>query len=591
MRSVLKYWILLAAMALVGSAAWAESFTATMDRDSMVLGDQAQLSLTFEGGSPRMVPAPDVPGLQFTQTGTSQSYSIVNSQMTALITINFTVTAQKSGDFTIPSLAADIGGRKYTTNPIKLTVTRANAPSTSDVNSGNEVAFMKLVLPKDHLYVGQPVVAQLQLYLRDDVQRWGNFSINSMPADGLSLGKLTDLQNQAHQTIVGNRRYTVIPLAMPLTPVQAGKLELGPVSVNIAVLLPSPNQGGDQFIRTFFNEGQQKQLTLATDPITIESLPLPDQNKPANFGGAIGNFTMTASAGPNDVIVGDPITVRARISGEGGFDTVMLPLQNAWQDFKTYPPTSKFEASDQFGFEGTKTFEQIISPENANLHEIPALSFSFFNPDDGQYHTLTQAAVPLTVHAAGATPMPAVAAAKPAATENQSPQDIVSIKDNLGTLAAAQTPLIVRPAFLAAQSLPVLAFLVAFVWRKRMDNLANNPRLRRRRAVVQLVSVGLIDLKKFAAENNPDQFFALLFRLLQEQLGERLDCPATAITQSAADDLRRRLDASPATVESLHELFQLCDQARYAPVRGTSELNSVAGRFEKTVAEVQELKA
>ena len=90
----------------------------------------------------------------------------------------------------------------------------------------------------------------------------------------------------------------------------------------------------------------------------------------------------------------------------------------------------------------------------------------------------------------------------------------------------AGPPLVARPAFLVTQSVPVLAFLAAFIWRKRADNLANNPRLRRQRAVAQLVASGLNDLKKFAAANQPDEFFALLFRLLQEQLGERLDCPA-----------------------------------------------------------------
>jgi hypothetical protein len=40
----------------------------------------------------------------------------------------------------------------------------------------------------------------------------------------------------------------------------------------------------------------------------------------------------------------------------------------------------------------------------------------------------------------------------------------------------------------------------------------------------------------------------------------------------------------------LRELFQLCNQARYAPVRGTSELNSVAAQFEKSVGELQNLK-
>ena len=42
---------------------------------------------------------------------------------------------------------------------------------------------------------------------------------------------------------------------------------------------------------------------------------------------------------------------------------------------------------------------------------------------------------------------------------------------------------------------------------------------------------------------------------------------------------------------ALHEQFQLCNQARYAPVRGTGELNSVAAQFEKLIAQLQEVKA
>jgi hypothetical protein len=41
----------------------------------------------------------------------------------------------------------------------------------------------------------------------------------------------------------------------------------------------------------------------------------------------------------------------------------------------------------------------------------------------------------------------------------------------------------------------------------------------------------------------------------------------------------------------LRELFQLCNQARYAPVRGTGELNSVAAQFAKTIAGLREVKA
>jgi len=153
------------------------------------------------------------------------------------------------------------------------------------------------------------------------------------------------------------------------------------------------------------------------------------------------------------------------------------------------------------------------------------------------------------------------------------------------------SPLIVQPVFLAAQSLPLLAFLAAFIWRQRTDSLANNPRLRRRRAVGQLVASGLDELKKYAAANQPDQFFALLFRLLQEQLGERLDCPASAITENVVEEQALLRGAPVATRDALREQFQLCNQARYAPLRGAGELNSVAAQFEKLIRELQDLKA
>jgi hypothetical protein len=79
--------------------------------------------------------------------------------------------------------------------------------------------------------------------------------------------------------------------------------------------------------------------------------------------------------------------------------------------------------------------------------------------------------------------------------------------------------------------------------------------------------------------------------LLQEQLGERLDCPASAITENVIEEHPVLRSAPKATLDALRELFQLCNQARYAPVRGTSELNSVAAQFAKTVARLQEVKA
>ncbi len=577
------------AVALFYGAAFAASFTATLDRDTITLGESAQLALVFEGGQPDNMPAPSVPGLSFGRPNTtsSQNINFNTGQINSTISITYPVTAERIGRFIIPAITADVGGQHLTSHPLRLNVEKPTAPSATAIDSGDQIAFLKLSLPTDKVYVGQTVVAQLQIYLRNDVLRSSQPQFTGTPMEGFALGK--NGGGSQSQVQIGNRVYNVTPIPLALTVVKSGPLTLGPFTANLTILVSSGNQNNNPF-QQFFNQGEQRQLTLATETLHVQALPLPTQDQPTNFTGAVGDFTINSSVGPVSVAAGDPVTVRVQISGHGSLDSVTLPDQTALSGFKIFPPTTKIDVSGQLGLDGTKTFEEIVTPQNAEVHEWPPFSFSFFNPDDGKYHTLTQAAVPLTVKAVSATTLPPLA--KNAAPENQMPADILPLKQNLGSVGRDSVePLIAKPIFLAAQAVPVIAFLAALIWRKRTDNLANNPRLRRKMAVAQLVQSGLVDLKKFAMENKSDEFFALLFRLLQEQLGERLDCPASAITENVIEEHPVLRNAPKATLEGMSELFQLCNQARYAPVRGTSELNLVAQKFEKTIRELQEVKA
>lgn len=578
--------LLVAALCLMVSlAVHAASFTASLDRDTIMMGESATLSLTFQGGQPQNVPTPEVPGLQIVNAGNSQNFSFINGAMSSVVSVTFSVTPQQTGEFTIPAIAVDIGGQHLESQPLKLTVTQPSAPSEEQVNAGTQLAFMRFSLPNQKLYPGEVVVGQLQIFIRDDVQHYQDLQITGQTADGFSIGKIV-AAGQTQRVQFGNHSYLLIPASVALTVTKTGTVTIGPITANVVVIT-----GAQQ---SFFGElfgGQQQQISMATDPVTGQSLPLPTQDVPPNFSGVVGDYTMTFSAGPTNLAVGDPITVRVQISGRGALDSLTLPSQAGWENFKIVSPTSKTDFSDDIQDEGTRTFEEFVMPQNAGVHELPPFSFSFFNPDDGNYHTLTEPATPLVVTAVGATPLPTIAGTKEPGSENQTPQDILPIRENLGTLAEAGAPLVTRPAFLALQSLPVLAFLAALVWRKRTDNLANNPRLRRQRAVAQLIAGGLDDLNQFAAENQATEFFAMLFRLLQELLGERLDCPAISITEADVDERLAALDAKPETMNALRELFQACNQARYAPIQTSQELSALAAKFKKAAAELQDLKA
>ena len=583
--------LVLAALCLGGVRLNAATFTASLDRDTIALGESATLSLTFEDGSPRNVPMPsNVAGLQIAYVGPSSQFSYINGETKSTFTYNFTLTPRQAGDFAIPPLVADVGGQQLSSPSLRLKVLPPNSPPPAAVNSGSEVAFMRLTLPEKEVCPGEVLAARLDVYLRDDVQNFGNFQLTGTPANGFTVGKMAQSPKQRVQ--IGNRIYTDIPLSLVLTTVKTGRVSVGPFTASAVVVLPSANQPRDSFPFGIFGGGEQRQVSLATDTLNVESLPLPTEGAPPNFNGAVGDYTMTVTAGPTNVAVGDPITVRVQISGRGALDALTLPDQPAWRDFKTYPPTSKVETGDPLGLQGTKTFEQIVTPQSTDVHELPVFSFSFFNPDTKTYRTLRQPSVQLAVQSSGPTPAPMIAATK---TPNPQPpppqQDILPIKEQPGALTQAGPPLLTRPVFLAMQSLPVFAWLAAFVWRKRTDSLANNPRLRRQRRVAQLVRKGLNDLHRLAAEKNSDEFFATLFRLLQEQLGERLDCSASSITEAVIDERLVLLGAPETTLAGLRELFQLCNQARYAPMRTSGELAAVIPQFENAVRELQNVKA
>jgi hypothetical protein len=332
-------------------------------------------------------------------------------------------------------------------------------------------------------------------------------------------------------------------------------------------------------------------VTLSAEALPIEVRPLPTNNVPADFNGAVGNYSLNLALSTNAVAAGDPITLTVQIGGHGPIESLSLSSLDKWRDFKVYPPITKVETTDPFGLDGTKTFEQAVIPESADMKELPPVTFSFFDPEQKGYRTVMHPATPILVRPGTAAPAQPtiIATPTPGANEPKPAADIVHIKPRLGTLAQIRAPLIQQTWFVALQGVPLLAWLSVVLWRKREDSLANNPRLRRRRQVAEIVRGGLAELRGLAAANQAEEFFATTFRLLQEQLGERLNLPASAITEAVVEERLRPCGAPEETLTALEELFQRCNQARYAPQRNSQELASLAPNVEAVLRQLQRL--
>jgi hypothetical protein len=578
-------WLLACLVALSTVApSWAVTLSNGLDRDTIRIGEMATMTVTFLGGNPSgQPPLPSIPNLTIQAAGIFSEVVMVNGQTSTALSIRYRVIPSQPGTYIIPPIHYAVAGTTLPTTEMRLNVLGSNALSPNPTPSlpppspaqpppqpqAPEQAFLRLNIPKTEVYLGEMFPVEVQLYFisGQDIQ------LPNLRCEGFTVNKMVPQQNRVQ---VGNQIYNQIIFRTVAIPVKSGALNFGPAEINITI-----HDRKDPFSPLTL-----KQVSPLAPPKPMTVLPLPTNGVPAGFSGAVGNFSMVANAGPTNLTVGDPITLKVQIAGRGALDNVLLPSLEGWRGYKAYTPVHKLDMPDILSMSGIKSFEQIVVPENAEVKEIPALNFSFFDPDQKTYRTLTKAATPITVRPHGG------AAQQPTVLTNvaqapQGPTDIVHIKTYSGALGSIQPPLVRQPWFLALQIVPVGLWIGLYLRRRKIDNLANNPKLRRHREVAALVAHGIGEMRQLAAQNQAEPFYATAFHLLQEQLGERLDLPASAITEAIVEERMRPLNISDDILKAVHEAFQICNQARYARERTSQELASLADHFERVLQQLQ----
>ena len=572
-----------ARLALVGFVLWsasvpapAASLTARLDRTSVPVGESVTLSLTFEGAAPPGNPGlPELPGFNIVPGMSDRTeMNFIQGRQSLKRIFEYTLVPTRAGDLTIPPLQVTVNNENLTSQPLTLKVVAANAAGPK--SAPNQWAFLRVYVGKTNVYVGEAVPLEVQLYCRDCV----NSTPPQLKAEGFSFGNSAPPEQTS--TRVGGVPYGLVTYRSSVTAAKTGLLPLGPVELRTVAV----------YQRGFFRDpSRYEQVTLRSESLPMRVLPLPATNVPPLFAGALGTYSLQVDASPTSVAVGDPITVRIQISGQGPIEMVSLQPQPEWtNNFSTYPPTATVQLRDALGLSGTKIFTNVLVPLNADIKVLPPFQFSFFDPQVQTYRTLAGPVIPLTVRpsATAATVLPAPTNAASGRREAPPPEDILHIKARLDDLAPPRAPLVRQTWFLTLQSVPVLAWVALLVRRRRAESLANNPRLRRQRQAAQRVREGLQTLHAMAAANKSDEFFAALFRVLQEKLAERLDAPASAITEAVIDERLRPHGVPEPTLSALRDLFQTCNLARYAPLKSRQELSALIPRVESVLRQLEE---
>lgn len=477
-------------LARIGMAADPD-VTANLTNDRVELGQATGLNIVVSGARSAEVPRSiDVDGLQISQTGQQTRAEMNNFDLTITTSYSYTILPMRAGTFKIPGQRVTAGGKQFQTPELTLQVVNggggsaaplrpsqpsaaAGAPPATDAEEvPSDLIAAELVIPGGDVYLGQAIPVELRIHFDSRVraQAQGGPTITG---DGFTTRKF--LEARVAQERRSGRPFEVVTFRTSITPVKAGKLQIGPGELGCVVVLPESRQRrgnspfddllNSPFPDPFGMRGTQKQITIRTDPVELDVKALPVAGRPAGFSGAVGQFQLEADVQPRKGAVGDPITITSKVKGRGDFDRLAAPVLESNEGLREYPASSKFLADDDLGLSGSGTFEQVVIPEK-KVPSIPGMEFSYFDPVEGKYQTLrtppvlvqltgeaAQAPAPAAPNSSGpassATPTPSVAATPPVAKE------IYHIFDTLGP-SASFTPYYRRTEFWAANAVGLI---------------------------------------------------------------------------------------------------------------------------------------
>jgi tetratricopeptide (TPR) repeat protein len=572
MRRLAFLLVFLAAGVGAHTAAADVQVHAGVDRTQLAVGETADLSVEIEGAQDAEAPTLGaVDGLSVRYVGPASQLSIVNGRTSASITHHFSVTATKAGTFTIGPIVLDYGGKRYDAGTVTIRAGAGAPPDGAAAGGGGRGApggdQLRLVLtsPRTRAYLHEHVPATLTLTI--GAVQVSEVHYPAIAGDGFALEPLREPVQRREGTV------QIVEFRTTLTPLRAGDLTLGPATLELSV----PVRGGrDPFFDRFLGGdpfGARRPVTLQSEPLHLEVLPLPDAGKPADFSGAVGRFTLRVDAAPRALKAGDPVTITTTIEGDGNLDGIRPPLLAESDALKTYPVQPMPQPSSGAATAGSRAravFEQVVIPQRAGTLTLPAPRFSSFDPDAAAYRTLTAAAITLAVEPStqGAPQAPVGA---PAAIPARAPapetlgHDIVFIKDTPGELRPIGSRRYRSPTFWALQLVPLAVWAAVVLYDRRRRQLRADPRLARFSTAGRSARRAIAAAEATLQSGDRAGFYDALAHTMREYLSAKLDLPPGAITaDSVAERARQRGVPAPIAAE-LGTLFAAWEHARFAP--------------------------
>lgn len=469
--------LLAAALLALAAPAGAVTVTAEVNKVVAEMREQIVLAVTVSGPQASL-PKPRVPALpdfEVYESGTNQSFSFVNGKVSSQVTYTYVLAPRKPGRARVPPISVEADGRTVSSDPIDIEIVAAGQPAGASpaapgapapkrpagpaAASGREI-FLAASLDKPKAYVGEQVT--LTMSFETAVPLLGNVNYDAPKLEGFLSEDLGQAQaNELH----GGRPYNATRVRTALFPVHPGKLLIGSAQARTAVAR-GMSSGGDLFER-FFSMSSPEPVTVRSEPVSVEVLPLPEEGKPAEFTGAVGRLRLRAAVDRTRLKAGEAATLTVTIEGTGNLRSVGEPRRPDLPQLRFFDTESSVVVEKKDGVVGgVKTLKTVFVPRASGTLDIPPLTLWHFDPAKRAY--VKAESRPLRLEVEPGAPGAAVPGGPGAPSLGVVTRDIRYLKDRplRGPLSRALEAFAGLGAF---HALPFVALLGAGAadWRRR----------------------------------------------------------------------------------------------------------------------------
>lgn len=575
-HSIRNFTLMWAAVGVM--AAHAGSVEMTVDPNVIRLGDSAVCKIIFRDMD--QAPAPSLPqlsGFDVVPMGTEQSFQFINGQRQSQIAYTFRLTPQAAGDFQIGPFRLDHRGDAYTIPAVQLQVLPHTATGTGGQASQlDDMMFATLTPSRPAVYVNERFELILSLYAVAGVNMDRQVSLQDFDTSGLSLEGFEELA--ASREALNGQIYDVRKFRSRASALTAGSFTLQPrLRVNLIVSRGRERMRdpffGDSLFESMFARVETRPHTIQTRPLRLEVKNLPEEGRPASFAGAVGAFSFDLAANPLRGRVGEPITLAMRIQGRGNLEMISAPRLELGDTFRTYDP----QLVRQDPGAGFKEFEQVVIPRS-QVAELPAVSFTFFNPETERYETLVKGPFALDLQQASAEAPRVLQPAGESSVRTQVPlgSDLVYLKatPRRWSRADGQPASRLQAAPPIVHVLPALALLAAAAVARQRDHRLRNPHETERQQAPRRARKGLARTRELLAAGRTAEAAQVLSDLLHDYFGHVLALPPGEVTADKVGARLKTAGVAPERVDALRETFALCDRIRYSGTESPPELRT-----------------